>query len=178
MSVTAPLLIRRRLGEGDVGAIVALHDRVYRPEYARNDAFIAAVAASIADAVAAGWPASGGGVWLAERDGEIVGSLGLTDEGDGVGQIRWVVIDPEARGHGLMRTMLSEALEQARSAGMTQVVLDTYSALTAAAHVYRSVGFEVTSQRDRDDWGPTITYQHYELDLSGRIRNYAVLGGV
>jgi hypothetical protein len=37
--------------------------------------------------------------------------------------------------------------------------------LTAAAHVYRSAGFEVVSARDRDDWGPTITYQHYELRL-------------
>jgi RimJ/RimL family protein N-acetyltransferase len=165
MSVTAPVSIRRSLREGDVDAIVALHDRVYRAEYARNDAFVAAVSASIHGAAATGWPRTGGGVWLVERDREIVGSFGLTDEGSGVGQIRWVVLAPEARGSGLMRTMLNEAIDTARAQGMTRLVLDTYSALTAAAHVYRSAGFEVVSARDRDDWGPTITYQHYELRL-------------
>jgi len=38
MSVTAPVSIRRSLRDGDVDAIVALHERVYRPEYARNRA--------------------------------------------------------------------------------------------------------------------------------------------
>lgn len=166
MSVTLPSSIRRDLREGDVEAIVALHRLVYRSEYARNDAFLAAVAAALERAVLRGWPATGGGVWLVERDGALVGSLALTDEGDGVGYIRWVVVAPEVRGHGLMRTMLDAALEEARAAGMTRVALDTYSALTAAAHVYRSVGFRVTSERDRDDWGPTISYQHYELDLA------------
>jgi RimJ/RimL family protein N-acetyltransferase len=165
MSVTAPVSIRRSLHEGDVDAIVALHDRVYRAEYERNDAFVAAVSASIHGAADAGWPHTGGAVWLVERDGEIIGSFGLTDEGGGVGQIRWVVLAPEARGSGLMRTMLNEAIDTARAQGMTRLVLDTYSALTAAAHVYRSAGFEVVSARDRDDWGPTITYQHYELRL-------------
>jgi RimJ/RimL family protein N-acetyltransferase len=165
MSVTAPATIRRSLREGDVEAIVALHDRIYRAEYERNDAFVAAVSASITAAAAAGWPLAGGGVWLVERDGAIVGSLGLTDEGAGVGQIRWVVIAPELRGQGLMRTMLNEAIKTARADGMTRLVLDTYSALTAAAHVYTSTGFTVVSERDRDDWGPTITYQRYELLL-------------
>jgi GNAT superfamily N-acetyltransferase len=126
---------------------------------------MAAVSASIGAAAAAGWPSVGGGVWLVERDGELVGSLALTAEGEGVGQIRWVVLLPEARGHGLMRTLLTEAIEAARAQGMTRLVLDTFSALTAAAHVYRGAGFRVVSARERDDWGPAITYQHYELHL-------------
>jgi hypothetical protein len=48
---------------------------------------------------------------------------------------------------------------------MSRLALDTFSALTAAAHVYRSVGFRVITEREREDWGPTITYQHYELRL-------------
>ena len=34
-----------------------------------------------------------------------------------------------------------------------------------AAHLYRSVGFTVVWERSRDDWGPPITYQGYELRL-------------
>jgi RimJ/RimL family protein N-acetyltransferase len=165
MPVTTPVSIRRTLREGDADAVVALHDRVYRSEYERNDAFVAAVAAAVRRAVAAGWPASGGGVWLVEHEGSVAGSLGLTDEGDGLGYVRWVVLGPEVRGRGLMRLILGELLEQARAAGMTRLELDTFSALTAAAHLYRSAGFRVTAGRERDDWGPTITYQHYELLL-------------
>jgi RimJ/RimL family protein N-acetyltransferase len=163
--VTAPVSIRRALRGGDVEAIVALHDRVYRSEYARNDTFVAAVAAALERAVAGGWPAAGGAVWLVEHEGAVAGSLALTDEGDGVGYVRWVVLVPEVRGRGLMRSMLTELLEEARAAGMSRLALDTFSALTAAAHVYRSVGFRVITEREREDWGPTITYQHYELRL-------------
>jgi RimJ/RimL family protein N-acetyltransferase len=166
MSVAAPVSIRRELREGDTAAIVALHDRVYRDEYARNETFVLAVAAAIDRAVAAGWPRRGGGVWLVEHDGALAGSLALTAEGDGAGQVRWVVLAPEVRGRGLMRPMLGELLEKARAAAMTRLELDTFSALTAAAHIYRSVGFRVVSARQRDDWGPTITYQHYELLLT------------
>jgi RimJ/RimL family protein N-acetyltransferase len=165
MSVTAPVSIRRTLRPGDAEAIVALHDRVYRSEYDRNGTFVASVAASISRAVAAGWPESGGGVWLVELDGEVKGSLALTDEGDGMGRVRWVVLAPEVRGSGLMRQMLRELLERARAAGMTRLELETFSALTAAAHLYRTLGFRVIDERERDDWGPTITYQHYALRL-------------
>jgi RimJ/RimL family protein N-acetyltransferase len=166
MHVIADIAIRRSLREGDADAIVALHDRVYRAEYGRNDAFVAAVAAALDSAVAAGWPESGGGVWLVEHAGSVAGSLALTDEGGGVGWIRWVVIGPELRGRGLMRPMLSELVEEARAAGMVRLELSTFSALSTAARLYRGLGFRVDSERERDDWGPTITYQHYALSLT------------
>ena len=48
---------------------------------------------------------------------------------------------------------------------MRRLELDTFSALRAAAKLYRDAGFSVVSARERSDWGPTITYQQYELDL-------------
>jgi len=166
MTVTSPpVSIRRTLSDGDTDAIVALHDRVYRAEYARNDAFVAAVAAALERARAAGWPDRRGAVRIVELDGAVAGSIGLTDEGGGVGYIRWVVLAPELRGRGLMRTLVAELIAEARAAGIARLELDTFSDLTAAARIYREAGFEVVSDRERDDWGPTITYQHYELPL-------------
>jgi GNAT superfamily N-acetyltransferase len=160
-----PISIRRSMGDRDAEAIVALHDLVYRAEYERNDEFVATVARKVADARAAGWPELGGAVWLVERDGALVGSLGLTDEGDGVGWVRWFVFAPAARGHGLGRRLVAELVHTARVDGMVRLELETFSALSAAARIYRDAGFEVTWERERDDWGPTITYQHYELEL-------------
>ena len=153
------------MGERDAEAIVALHDRVYRAEYGRNDAFVAAVAGKVAAARAAGWPDLGGAVWLVERDGVVAGSLGLTDEGDGVGWVRWFVFAPEVRGHGLGRRLVAELVHTARVNGMARLELETFSALTRAAQIYRDAGFAVTWERERDDWGPKITYQHYALVL-------------
>jgi GNAT superfamily N-acetyltransferase len=161
----APISIRRSMTDRDADAIVALHDLVYRAEYDRGDEFVASVARKVAVARAAGWPELGGAVWLVERDGAVAGSLGLTDEGDGVGWVRWFVLAPEVRGHGFGRRLVSELVHTARANGLARLELETFSALTAAAQIYRDAGFAVTWERERDDWGPTITYQHYELPL-------------
>jgi GNAT superfamily N-acetyltransferase len=153
------------MGDRDAEAIVALHDRVYRAEYGRNDEFVAAVARKVAAARAAGWPELGGAVWLVERDGVVAGSLGLTDEGDGVGWVRWFVFAPEVRGHGLGRRLVAELVHTARVNGMARLELETFSALTSAARIYRDNGFAVTGEHEREDWGPTITFQHYVLQL-------------
>jgi GNAT superfamily N-acetyltransferase len=164
MSVGA-LVVRRTLQDGDVEAIVDLHDRVYRTEYDRNDEFVAAVARKLDAARAAGWPEQGGAVWLVEHEGVVAGSVALTDEGDGVGWVRWVVFGPEVRGQGLGRVLIAELIDEARAQGMRRLELETFSALTTAARIYRQAGFLVTWARERDDWGPAVTYQHYELPL-------------
>jgi GNAT superfamily N-acetyltransferase len=165
MSVSELSRIRRTLRDGDAHAIVDLHDRVYRAEYDRNDVFVAAVERKVHAAVAAGWPDRGGAVWLVELEGSVAGSVALTDEGDGIGWVRWVVFAPEVRGQGLGRALIAELIDEARAQGMKRLELETFSALTTAARIYRQAGFLVTWARSRDDWGPEITYQHYELPL-------------
>ncbi len=156
--------IRRDLRPGDAEAIADLHARLYPAEHDRNDEFVAQVAKSVEEAVARGWP-EGGGVWIVEHDGGFGGSVALTDEGEGVGKLRWVLLAPELRGAGLGRRLVGEAVERARELGMRRLELDTFSALRAAARIYRDAGFRVVGARERSDWGPTITYQQYELEL-------------
>jgi ribosomal protein S18 acetylase RimI-like enzyme len=162
---TPELVVRRELRDGDDAAIAELHRRIYVPEYERNDEFVARVLGAVQAAIASGWPRDGGAVWLLERAGELVGSLGLTDEGAGVGRVRWFVFDGSLRGRGLGHSLLEELLEEARAQAMQTLELETFSALTVAAKLYREAGFEVIWERQRDDWGPMITYQHYRLRL-------------
>lgn len=165
MSTVIIPVIRRELGAADPQAIVDLHRRVYVPEYRRNGAFIFGVQDSLDYAVQHGWPGAGGGVWLVDHDDELAGCMALTDEGGGLGRVRWVVFAPELRGQGLGRRLLDELLVKARADGLRRLELETFSELRAAAHLYRSAGFVVTWERPRDDWGPPIVYQHYELQL-------------
>jgi GNAT superfamily N-acetyltransferase len=160
------IVIRQTLRGDDAAGIAELHRRVYTPEYGMNDVFVARVADGVLDAVAAGWPEAGGGVWLIDgADGCLDGCLALTDEGKGLGRLRWFVLAPALRGRGLARCLVSDLLACARSQGFERIELETFSALGAAARIYREVGFALTWERERTDWGPPITYQHYRLEL-------------
>jgi len=162
---TSDITVRRHLRDGDADAIAELHRRVYGSEYGLNEQFVDGVRRGLAAAVASGWPQRRGAVWLVDGEEGLRGALGLTDEGDGAGRVRWLVLDPALRGRGLARSLVAELLDEARAAGPHTLTLETYSDLTAAARIYRDAGFRVEWERVHDDWGPTITFQGYRLDL-------------
>ena len=161
----AAVTARRELLPGDPEAIADLHDRVYRDEYGLDGRFRAAVARGLEEAVSTGWPDRSGAVWLIDREAELGGSLALTDLGEGIGQLRWFVISPELRGRRLGQALVGELIDEARAAGIHRLILETFSALTAAAHIYRGVGFRVVGEESTDMWGPMIVMQRYELEL-------------
>lgn len=159
--------IRRQLRAGDLGAIVAHHGRVYGEEYGVDSGFEGHVASTVARAAARGFPSSREAICLVELEGEHAGSLALTDEGNGEAAIRWFVLSPAVRGHGLGRRLLGEILAQAAEVGYARVWLETFSELEAAAHLYREHGFELVSADVAPRWGrERITYQRYELELA------------
>jgi GNAT superfamily N-acetyltransferase len=157
--------VRRKLRARDPEEIAELHERLYTKEYGLNRRFSEMVRASVEQCSARGWPAAGG-AWLVDQCGELRGCLALTHEGPGHGQVRWFLLTPELRGLGLGRRLLAELVAQARGDGLRRLELTTFSALSAAAHLYRDAGFRVVSERDTTDWGPPIVLQRYELDLS------------
>jgi GNAT superfamily N-acetyltransferase len=163
--------IRRDLRPGDLGEIVRHHGRMYLEQYGLDSTFEGHVAASVAGAGKRPFPRENEGIWIVERDGEHAGSIGLTDEGDGLAMLRWVVLDPELRGRGIGRRLVEEVLAFAEAAGYERVALETFSDLTAAARIYRSNGFELQWEETRPRWGrETITYQGYELNFQARAQ--------
>jgi GNAT superfamily N-acetyltransferase len=161
-----PIAIRTVLSAGDADAIVALHDRIYAAEHGLDRRFAASISLSVEAAVASGWPDSSGAVWLVDRGSDLGGSPALTDEGGGLGRVRWFVLAPELRGQGLGRRLVDRLLSEARAAGLARLELETFSALTTAARIYRAAGFELRWQREIDQWGPRIQLQGYALKLS------------
>jgi ribosomal protein S18 acetylase RimI-like enzyme len=160
-------IIRRELRAGDLGMIVAHHGHVYGEEYVVDSTFEGYVAAAVARAAVRGFPSRREAIRLVELDGEHAGSLALTDEGNGEAAIRWFVLSPEVRGHGLGRRLLGEILATASEVGYSRVCLETFSELEAAAHLYRDHGFELVSADAAPRWGrERITYQRYELELA------------
>lgn len=159
--------IRRELRPGDLGEIVRMHGRIYACEYGVDSSFEAFVAASVARAGTRGFPGDREAIWIVERDGEFAGSVGMTDEGDATAMLRWVLLDPSLRGHGLGHRVIGEAVSTARDLGFDLLRLETFSELGAAAHIYRAYRFRVVSEVTGPRWGrDRITYQRYELNLA------------
>jgi ribosomal protein S18 acetylase RimI-like enzyme len=158
--------IRRELRAADLGAILALHGRLITREYGLDPTHEGYVGASLAEPAIRGFPGVREGIWVVERDGTVIGSIGLTDDGDDVAGLRWFVLDPSLRGRGLGRRLVSELIAEAREKGFARVQLETFSELRAAAHLYRAHGFELTHAEIGPRWGrDEITYERYELPL-------------
>ena len=154
--------IRRELRPGDLGEITSLHGQLYSEEYGLSVIFEADLAVGLGHAVEAGWPERNGGVWLADHEGRVAASMALTFESEEESRLRWVLVAPALRGHGLARAMLAEAVAMSDEAGRSLVSFDTFSELTTAGRMYRESGFEVVSEQEWNRWGRPLTLQRYE----------------
>ncbi len=171
MTAASPT-VRCELRPGDLGAIVAHHGAVYLPEFGLDSTFEAHVAASVAAVGGRGFPRAGEHLWIVERDGRHAGSLALSDEGDGTGMVRWFVLDRDLRGAGLGRRLLGELFDRAAETGYDRLILETFSDLRGAAHLYRERGFELRSEQTGSRWGrESLTYQRYELNFHSRAHS-------
>jgi ribosomal protein S18 acetylase RimI-like enzyme len=158
--------LRTDLRPGDFGSIVHLHGVVYAREYGFDHTFEAYVAGPLAEFVLSSTP--GGRLWVAEREGRVVGCVAVVPASPGVGQLRWFLVEPAARGCGLGKRLLEEAVSFCRQAGYGSVILWTVSALTAAA-LYRSAGFCKVEERPGRRWGVEVVEERYELRLGSLI---------
>lgn len=142
-----------------------MHREVYESEYGLEPSFADGVATHFAEIRRRGWPGPGEGLWLARSGDRTVGSITLRQVARGLGQLGHLVLIPEARGSGAGRRLVNTVLEAARAGGYERLQLFTFSDLSAAGALYRSVGFEVASTEDVVRWGRRMQWQRYELAL-------------
>jgi ribosomal protein S18 acetylase RimI-like enzyme len=156
--------IRAGLRPGDIGYITYLHGILYAEEYHYDTTFDGYVALGIGEFAKAYNPGKDC-LWVAEADGQIVGSIAIVGRPGGEAQLRWFLVHPAARGQGWGRALLEEALRFCREKGVGSVFLWTVGNLEAAVHLYRSVGFERTEQQTHHIWGQALTEERYDLSL-------------
>lgn len=85
--------------------------------------------------------AKGGAIFMAERDGEAVGCVGLIALSDGGFEVAKMTVSEAARGTGLGKRLMTACIDFARKAGAPRLYLETNSALAPALAVYRGAGF-------------------------------------
>jgi DNA-binding MarR family transcriptional regulator/GNAT superfamily N-acetyltransferase len=159
-----PRYILRAPRNGDFGWIVARHAQLYAQEYGWTDPFEGLCAQIVADFVNKYDPKCER-CWIAELDGENVGTVMLVKDSPGVARIRLLLVDPKARGLGLGAHLTSECIRFARACGYKHITLWTHSVLTAARHIYEKAGFKLTGTEQHKSWGRAVTSEFWDLDL-------------
>jgi GNAT superfamily N-acetyltransferase len=156
--------LRYDLRPGDLGAILAMHGKLYQLECNYDLTFEGYVAQTLGH-FARPHDDKKQRVWIVEREDRLVACAGVLRHAHRVAQLRWFLVVPEMRGNGLGTRLLQEALRFARSAGYSSMFLETVAELPAALRLYRSMGFVKTAEQPRTMWGRAVTEQRYELQL-------------
>ena len=163
MSPSPNIRIRHDLRPGDLGRIIALHGECYDALPGFGITFEAFVARTLAEYIL---DAGGNGrLWLAEKDGRLVGCTAIVLRDGGLGQLRWVLVDPSARGAGLGRDLVQRALAFCRENDCTRVFLETTDGLPESQTLYETLGFDVVSDSPEELWDGVRPLIRMELAL-------------
>jgi N-acetylglutamate synthase-like GNAT family acetyltransferase len=160
-SLPAGFTMRYSFRPGDLGSIVHLHGAIYFAECGFDVTFEAYVAEPLSVFVRS--QTNRDRIWIIERHTQVVGCIAILGVSEKEAQLRWFLVDPSARGLGLGKYLLAEAVTFCRQCGYESIFLWTVSALTAGASLYRSAGFCKVEDSPAKQWGVDVVEEKYWL---------------
>ncbi len=150
----------RGLEPGDLGWMVERHGILYAREYGWDESFELLVA----QIMGAFRPGTDRG-WIATLDGRRAGGVLCVHDTDATAKLRTLLVEPEARGHGIGARLVDAVIEHARRQGHEELVLWTNDILTAARRIYQRAGFVLTSEAPHHAFGHDLVEQTWSLRL-------------
>jgi GNAT superfamily N-acetyltransferase len=154
----------RTFVQKDLQYVIEAHIRIYRNEYNYDHSFAEFIVNAVHD-----FERSGNYgremVWIVEVNRTASGCIGLTQLDEHTAQLRWFLIEPEARNGGWGRQLIEQAVRFAREKGYTSIILWTNKSLSGARRLYQSFGFEVVEIRKQILSGQELTEEKWKLIL-------------
>ncbi|MFX3647747.1 MAG: GNAT family N-acetyltransferase [Paenibacillus sp.] len=154
----------RTFVQKDLQYVIEAHIRIYRNEYNYDQSFAEFITHAVNSFGCSGNHAREM-LWVVELDQTASGSIGLTQVNENMAQLRWFLIEPEARGAGWGRKLIEQAVLFAKEKGYTSVILWTNASLISARILYQSFGFKVMEVRKQILSGQELTEEKWELAL-------------
>lgn len=149
---------------GDIGWVVQQHGEIYAREYGWDSSFEALVA-QIAGEFLLKFQPEWERCWIAELNGERMGSIFVVRKSASVAQLRLLILSPAARGLGLGGKLVDECIAFARRKGYKKMVLWTNSDLVAARAIYAKRGFQLTKSEPHESYGKQLVGETWEMKL-------------
>lgn len=149
---------------GDMGWVVQQHGALYAREFGWDISF-EGLCAEIAAQFLKNFDPARERCWIAEIDGQQVGSVFLVKHTDEVAKIRLLLIDPAGRGLGIGKRLVDECIAFARSCGYRKITLWTQSMLLAARGIYQKAGFVHVATEPHHSFGHDLIGETWELTL-------------
>ncbi|SJM35273.1 bifunctional helix-turn-helix transcriptional regulator/GNAT family N-acetyltransferase [Mesorhizobium delmotii] len=154
----------RPLQVGDIGWIIHRQGLLYAQEYGWDETYEALVAEILGAFVKSfdpKWERS----WIAEREGDVVGSVFVVRQSDAVAKLRLLYVEPSARGFGIGRRLVEECIGFARAKGYKTLTLWTNDVLTSARRIYEAAGFKLADEERHHAFGKDLVGQNWNLEL-------------
>ncbi|RWM24411.1 bifunctional helix-turn-helix transcriptional regulator/GNAT family N-acetyltransferase [Mesorhizobium sp.] len=156
--------ILRPLQVGDIGWITHRQGLLYAQDYGWDETYEALVAEILGEFVKNFVPQWERG-WVAEREGEVVGSVFVVRKSPKVAKLRLLYVEPSARGLGIGRRLVDECIAFSRAKGYKTLTLWTNDILGSARRIYQAAGFKLVEEERHHSFGKDLVGQTWNLEL-------------
>lgn len=163
---TTGITIRTELKPGDIGHVANRHGEIYAKEHGFGIAFEAYVAEGLAEFYRNYDPLRDR-VWVCEQGSVRIGFLLLMHRPENTAQLRYFYLEPEYRGIGLGKKLMTLFMEFFSHCGYHSAYLWTTGELDAAAALYKRFGFVLTDEKPSGMFGKQLAEQRYEYHPAG-----------
>ncbi|MBU3569199.1 MarR family transcriptional regulator [Priestia aryabhattai] len=108
-------------------------------------------------------------IWIAEINREFAGCIGLVNDGNKVGQLRWFLVNPSFHKKGIGSQLINSLVQYCKELDYARLFLWTVSDMVTARLLYEKFGFKIKEVQEKKSlWGATLIEERWDLELRGK----------